>query len=254
MKKLTILIIVLIFSNCYANTEENNCRDIMINLQSCSKYQCSYFANAKDYIEYKILGKDDNNLCKYSEQYNNHVMTCNYSHDGVKAQLKQLSSIFARDISSLDTHELENIQAKECIFSSQESSKPNKANYELLEKISKDEKELESIFFNAELVYRLNSAIGQFSKKHMKEDLIFTSNKIQLNSILYLSPHIWKIWVNGKLFQNNKNLIVSHITPEYVEFTLIPGEDTDKEMQKSDITFILYPNQIWDRDSISVNN
>lgn len=228
MKKF-IIPMILVFSNCYANVAKNSCSDVIINLQNCLKYECSYFTDTKDYIKYTILGKDDSNLCKYIEQYNNNIMTCNYSQAGVQAQLKQLNN------EHLDI--LENIQAKECFFSDQENNQPSKANYELLEKTLKDQRKLKSIFFNEELVYQLNSAIDQFDKKDVDEDSLFASDRIQLNSILYLSSNTWKIWVNGKPFQNSKNLHALRVTPGFVQFTLLQSEDIPG------ITFTLYPSQ-----------
>lgn len=233
-KYIITIFIILIFSNCYANVVENACPDLIVNLQNCSKYECSYFTDTKDYIKYKILGKGDNNLCRYVEQYNDNVMTCNYSQAGMQAQLGQLSN---EQISSLDINALENIQAKECFFSSQENDQHSKANYELLEKTSKDYRKLKSIFFDEEMISRLDSAIGQFDKKDVDEDSLFSSDRIRLNSILYLSLNTWKIWVNGKLFQNSKNLHALRVTSDFVQFMLLQNEDVPG------ITFTLYPNQ-----------
>lgn len=228
MKKF-IIFTMLIFGNCHANAA--NCLDIITNLQNCLKYECSYFTDTKDYIKYTILGEDNNNLCKYIEQYNNNIMTCNYSEAGVQAQLKQLNN---EKISPLDMNTLENIQAKECFFSDQENNQPN---YELLEKTLKDHRKLKSIFFNEELVYQLNNAVDRFDKKDVDEDSLFSSDRIQLNSILYLSPSTWRIWVNGKPFQNSKNLHALRVTPDFAQFMLLQSEDVPG------ITFTLYPNQ-----------
>jgi hypothetical protein len=54
---------------------------------------------------------------------------------------------------------------------------------------------------------------------------------VSLDSILYFSPDTWKIWVNGKLFINTKDLKVHSVTENSVTFVWAVDQKAIKSMR-----------------------
>lgn len=84
---------------------------------------------------------------------------------------------------------------------------------------------------------------------------------MSLDSILYLSPDTWKIWVNGKLFINTKDLKVHSVTENYVTFVWNVDQKAIKKHANDSqnvyfgyvsIMFTLYPKQKFDLDGLSI--
>lgn len=93
------------------------------------------------------------------------------------------------------------------------------------------------------------------------EEENFNYKVVSLDSILYFSPDTWKIWVNGKLFINTKELKVHSVTENYVTFSWAVNQKIKKERISNSknvnfghegIMFMLYPEQKFDLDSLSI--
>ncbi len=99
-----------------------------------------------------------------------------------------------------------------------------------------------------------------WSSKAAKEEN-FNCKVVSLDSILYLSPDTWKIWVNGKLFINTKDLKVHSVTENYVTFVWTVDQKAIKKHANDSqnvyfgygsIMFTLYPKQKFNLDGLSI--
>lgn len=106
---------------------------------------------------------------------------------------------------------------------------------------------------------KFNLRSSRAAKEEVSDN--FNGKVVSLDSILYLSPDTWKIWVNGKLFINTKDLKVHSVTENYVTFVWTVDQKAIKKHANDSqnvyfgygsIMFTLYPKQKFDLDGLSI--
>ncbi|WP_341815585.1 MULTISPECIES: hypothetical protein [unclassified Wolbachia] len=257
-------IFTLLFFNVSAYC---NCEDLVENIGICKKYSCQQHISDEDFIEHKILGLNSENLCVYIERQGNDEMVCHYSNNGMIIEKKYLKSILKVGNQEInDFIDIANLRAKECFFINN-----YKLSYIDRDDIIKEAAEstlsqygsIKSIFFDEEQVNRIVSEMEKFNLQSsgVTEEENFNCKVVSLDSILYFSPDTWKIWVNGKLFINTKDLKVHSVTENYVTFSWAVNQKITKERISNSknvnfghegIMFTLYPEQKFDLDSLSI--
>jgi hypothetical protein len=270
MKLKLLFILILLFCNLHAYC---NCEDIIENMGVCKEYSCQPLTNHGAPIEHKILGLNDENLCIYIEKQGNNEMICHYSQDGMAEEKKYLESILKIGNQEIDNFaDITSLRAKKCFFINNQI--PIHKNQDDIIKaavdndfqISSQYNDIKSIFFDEESVNRIMNEMEKFnlrSTRTIKEEILddFNCKVVSLDSILYFSPDLWKIWVNGKLFINTKDLKVSSVTENHVTFVWIVDKKTIRTPRDSqsvyfghgDIIFTLYPKQKFDLESLSIS-
>ncbi|WP_338406173.1 MULTISPECIES: hypothetical protein [unclassified Wolbachia] len=263
-------IFTLLISNVNAYC---SCEDIIESIGICKKYSCRQHISNEDFIEHKILGLNSENLCVYIEKQGNDEMVCHHSQYGMMIEKRYFESILKVGNQEIDDFiDIANLRAKECFFiNNQRLSYTDRDNiireaaesdFDVLSQYSN----VKSIFFDEEPVNRMVNEMEKFnlrSSRAAKEEVSdnFNCKVVSLDSILYLSPDTWKIWVNGKLFINTKDLKVHSVTENYVTFVWTVDQKAIKKHANDSqnvyfgygsIMFTLYPKQKFDLDSLSI--
>ncbi|NUY39170.1 hypothetical protein GO684_00155 [Wolbachia endosymbiont of Litomosoides brasiliensis] len=250
-----------------------SCGDIIESIEICKEYTCRQYIDNEDFIEHKILGLNSKDLCVYTEKQDNDEVICHHSKHGMMMEKKYLESIFKVGNQEINNFtDIVKLRAKECFFTSNQ-----KASYINHDDIIKEAVESEfdilpryndikSIFFDKESVNKMVSEMEKFnlrSSRATQEEILsnFNSKVVNLDSILYLSPDTWKIWVNRKLFTNTKDLKVHSVTENYVTFIWIvdqkmtkkqPNDSKNVHLGHGNVMFTLYPKQKFDLDNLSI--
>ncbi|WP_395463487.1 hypothetical protein [Wolbachia endosymbiont of Cantharis cryptica] len=270
MKIKLFLIFTLLFFNVNAYC---SCEDIIESIESCKEYTCRQYIDNEDFIEHKILGLNSRNLCVYIEKQDNDEMVCHHSKHGMMMEKKYFESIFKVGNQEIDDFiDIANLRAKECFFiSNQKTSYTNRddiikeaveSDFDVLSQYN----DIKSIFFDEESVNKMVSEMEKFnlrSSRAAKEKALgnFNCEVVRLDSILYLSPDTWKIWVNGRLFTNVKDLKVHSVTENYVTFIWTVNQKMAKKQTNNSqnvyfghesVMFTLYPKQKFDLNSLSI--
>ncbi|QOD38878.1 hypothetical protein [Candidatus Wolbachia massiliensis] len=268
IKLFFVFTILLLDINAYCN-----CEGIVGSIEICKKYTCQQYIGNEDFIEHKILGLNDGNLCVYVEKQDDDEMVCHHSKYGMAIEKKYLESIFKvgnQEIS--DFIDIANVRAKECFFMSNQKTSYTDRDNIIKEAVESDfdvlsqYNDMKSIFFDEELVNKMVSEMEKFylrSSRTAKEEALnnFNCEVVRLDSILYLSPDTWKIWVNGRLFTNTKDLKVHSVTENYVTFIWTIDQKAVKKRANDyqniyfghgNIMFTLSPKQKFDLDSLSI--
>lgn len=254
-------IFTLLFFNVSAYC---NCEDLVENIGICKKYSCQQYISNEDFIEHKILGLNSENLCVYIERQGNDEMVCHHSNDGMIIEKKYLKSILKVGNQEInDFIDIANLRAKECFFINNYYIDRDDIIKEAAESTLSQYGSIKSIFFDEEQVNRIVSEMEKFNLQSsgVTEEENFNCKVVSLDSILYFSPDTWKIWVNGKLFINTKDLKVHSVTENYVTFSWAVNQKITKERISNSknvhfghggIMFTLYPEQKFDLDSLSI--
>lgn len=264
------MFIVLFFSiSAYCE-----CEDIAENIGICKKYSCTQFIGSGNCIEHKILGFNRENLCLYIEKQGEDEMVCHHSLNGMMIEKKYFESAFKTNDQKIDSSffDIVSLRARECFFINH--PKPDYVDKDdiIREAIENDFDVLseyngmKSIFFDEESVNKIIYEMEKFnlqSSRAIQEEIMdnFSSKVVSLDSILYLSPDTWKIWVNGKLFTNTQDLRVHSVTENCVTFSWTTDQKEAKQQINDlqniqfghgSIIFTLYPNQKFYLESLSV--
>lgn len=254
-------IFTLLFFNVSAYC---NCEDLVENIGICKKYSCQQHISNEDFIEHKILGLNSENLCVYIERQGNDEMVCHHSNDGMIIEKKYLKSILKVGNQEInDFIDIANLRAKECFFINNYYIDRDDIIKEAAESTLSQYGSIKSIFFDEGQVNRIVSEMEKFNLQSsgVTEEENFNCKVVSLDSILYFSPDTWKIWINGKLFINTKDLKVRSVTENYVTFSWAVNQKITKErisnsknvyFEHGNILFILYPKQKFDLDSLSI--
>ncbi|WP_264377509.1 hypothetical protein [Wolbachia endosymbiont (group B) of Philonthus cognatus] len=241
-----------------------NCEDLVENIGICKKYSCQQHISNEDFIGHKILGLNSENLCVYIERQGNDEMVCHHSNDGMIIEKKYLKSILKVGNQEInDFIDIANLRAKECFFINNYYIDRDDIIKEAAESTLSQYGSIKSIFFDEEQVNRIVSEMEKFNLQSsgVTEEENFNCKVVSLDSILYFSPDTWKIWVNGKLFINTKDLKVHSVTENYVTFSWAVNQKITKERISNSknvhfghggIMFTLYPEQKFDLDSLSI--
>ncbi|WP_168464666.1 hypothetical protein [Wolbachia endosymbiont of Ctenocephalides felis wCfeT] len=262
--KLLFILILLCFNfNTYCD-----CEDIAESIETCKKYSCTRFINDGNSIEHKILGLNSENLCVYIEKQGDDEMVCHHSHDGMIIEKKYFESIARQEID--DLIDVAKIRAEECFFINGSKSNDKDQDSVMKEAIdfeaSPEYSDIKSIFFDEEPINRMIHEMEQFnlrSSRVVVEEILddFDCKVVSLDSILYLSPDTWKIWVNGKLFINTRDLKIHSVTEDYATFIWAVDQQVVKKQisnpkniyfERESIMFTLYPKQKFDLESLSI--
>ncbi len=168
-----------------------------------------------------------------------------------------------------DFIDIANLRAKECFFINNQKLSYTDRDDIIREAVESDfdvlsqYSNVKSIFFDEEPVNKMVHEMEKFnlwSSKAAKEEN-FNCKVVSLDSILYLSPDTWKIWVNGKLFINTKDLKVHSVTENYVTFVWTVDQKAIKKHANDSqnvyfgygsIMFTLYPKQKFNLDGLSI--
>ncbi len=258
---------MLLFLSFNANC---GCEGVIESIGICKEYSCRQYAGNESFIEHKILGLNSENLCVYIEKRGNDEMVCHHSEYGMMIEKKYFESILQEEIGDLT--DITNLRAKECFFITNNKQIHTDRDDIIKEAVENDSDvlskyhDIKSIFFDEEPVNRMIDEMEKFSlqsSRTIEEEITdeFGCNVVSLDSILYLSPDTWKIWVNGKLFINTKDLKVHSVTENHVTFIW----DIDKQAIKKqgsdsqnvyfghgNVMFTLYPKQKFDLESLSI--
>lgn len=264
-----LLIFILLFSSIGAYC---SCEDIAENIGVCKKYSCTQFIGNGNFIEHKILGLNSENLCLYIEKQGEDEMVCHHSPNGMIIEKEYFESVFKQEIDS-SFSEIANLRARECFFINNRKSGYIDKDDIIREAIENDVEVLaeyngiKSIFFDDESINKMIYEMEKFnlrSSRSIQEEVMdnFNSKVVSLDSILYLSPDTWKIWVNGKLFTNTQDLRVYSVTENFVTFIWIIDQKKTIQKQESDsqnihfghgnVMFTLSPNQKFYLENLSV--
>ncbi len=109
------------------------------------------------------------------------------------------------------------------------------------------------------MIEKFNLRSSRAAKEEVSDN--FNCKVVSLDSILYLSPDTWKIWVSGKLFINTKDLKVHSVTENCVTFVWDVDQKAIKKhandsqnvyLGQGSVMFTLYPKQKFDLDSLSI--
>lgn len=254
-------ILTLLFFNVSAYC---NCEDLIENIGICKKYSCQQHISDEDFIEHKILGLNSENLCVYIERQGNDEMVCHHSNDGMMIEKKYFKSILKVGNQEInDFIDIANLRAKECFFINNDYTGQDDIIKEAAESTLLQYGDIKSIFFDEEQVDRIVSKMekSNLQSSGSAEEENFDCKVVSLDSILYFSPGTWKIWVNGKLFINTKDLKVHSVTENCVTFSWAVDQKIIKERMSNSknvyfgygsIMFTLYPKQKFDLDSLSI--
>ncbi|MBV0899912.1 MAG: hypothetical protein KTV77_04140 [Wolbachia endosymbiont of Fragariocoptes setiger] len=245
-----------------------NCDDIAENIEVCKVYSCMQSIDDENYTKHSILGLNHDNLCIYIEENKDNEMICYHSKHGMMMERKYFSSIFLINKQDIyDFTDIANLRSKECFFVND-----NYSNHDDFIKQAVDSElnylseynDTKSIFFDEKIVNPIIRKIGKFNIESLidleeRTMTNFDDDKVRLDSIIYFSPDIWRIWINGKIFQNTKDLKVHAVTENYVTFIwTIDRKISKKQMINSQnlsfdndkITFTLYPRQEFDLNNL----
>ncbi|WMT85061.1 hypothetical protein NMD99_03610 [Wolbachia endosymbiont of Listronotus oregonensis] len=171
-----------------------------------------------------------------------------------------------------DFIDIANLRAKECFFINNQKLSYTDRDDIIREAVESDfdvlsqYSNVKSIFFDEEPVNRMVNEMEKFnlrSSRAAKEEVSdnFNCKVVSLDSILYLSSDTWKIWVNGKLFINTKDLKVHSVTENCVTFVWAVDQKAIKKhandsqnvyLGHGSVMFTLYPKQKFDLDSLSI--
>ena len=270
MKARLLFIFISLFFNVNVRC---SCEGIVESIGVCKEYSCIQFINDENSVEHKILGLNSENLCVYIETQGDDEMVCHHSKHGMIAEKKYFESIFKIGNQEInDFADIADLRAKECFFiNNQKLSYTDRDNI-IKEAVDNDfdalseYSDIKSIFFDEESVNRMINEMEKFNLKSsttIKEQIVdnFHCKVVSLDSILYLSPDTWKIWVNGKLFINTKDLKVHSVTENYVTFVWTIDQKAIKRQASNSqnvhfghgsIMFTLYPKQKFDLNSLSI--
>nr|WP_255585991.1 hypothetical protein [Wolbachia endosymbiont of Mansonella ozzardi] len=267
--KLFFIFTLLFFSvNVYCN-----CKDIIESIEICKEYTCRQYIGNEDFIEHRILGLSSKGLCVHIEKQDNDKMICHHSKHGVMMEKKYFESIFKVGNQEVDDFiNIANLRAKECFFIND-----RKTNYTDQDDIIKEAVEsnfdvlsqyndMKSIFFDEDSTSKIVSEMEKFhlqSSEAVEERILdnFNCKVVSLDSILYFSSDTWRIWVNGRLFSNAKDLKVHSVTENYVTFVWTVDQKVVKKRANNsqnvylgdgNVTFTLYTGQKFDLDSLSI--
>lgn len=270
MKIKLFFIFALLFFNVNAYC---NCEDIIESIEICKEYTCRRCIGNEDFIEHKILGLSNRNLCIYIEKQDNDEMVCYHSKYGMMMEKKHFENIFKVGNQEIDDFtDIVNLRAKECFFINDQKTSYTGRDNVIEEAVESDfnvlsqYNDMKSIFFDEELVNRMVSEMEKFhlrSSRAEKESTLdnFNCKVVSLDSILYFSSDTWKIWVNGRLFTNTKDLKIHSVTENYVTFVWTLDQKTIEKQTNSSqnvylghgsVMFTLYPKQKFDLDSLSI--
>ncbi|WCR57733.1 hypothetical protein [Wolbachia endosymbiont of Ctenocephalides felis wCfeJ] len=270
MKTKLFFIFTLLFfkANAYCS-----CKGIIESIEVCKEYTCRQYISNEDFIEHRILGLNSRGLCVYIEKQDNDEMVCHHSKHGMMMEKKYFESIFKVNNQDIDDFtDIANSRAKECFFISDQKTSYTDRDEIIKEAVENDSdvlsqySDMKSIFFDEEPVNRIVSEMEKFHLRFSRAQnggilSNFDCKVVSLDSILYFSPDTWKIWVNGRLFTNTKDLKVHSVTENYVTFIWAVDQDMMKKQTNSsknvylghgNVMFTLYPSQKFDLDSLSI--
>ncbi len=257
--RLTLVLLFFFYANVYCD-----CDGIMESMMHCKKYSCARQVEDGKYIRYKILGRNSKGLCVYVEKYGDDEMICYHSQDGMRMEKEYFENISQQQLDIMV-----NLRANECFFI--HLNEINQDN--MIREVIDDDFDLllqyssvKSIFFDEGLVDKVVNEMEKFNLKPstaVVKPVIenFDSETVKLDSIVYSFFGTWKIWVNGKLFSDTKDLKVQSVTEDRVTFVwhvdkkLIKKDvDCSKNVSfdDSNIKFTLYPKQEFDLKSLCI--
>ncbi|MDM8335331.1 hypothetical protein [Wolbachia pipientis] len=249
------------------------CEGIIKSIEICKEYTCRQHIGNKGSIEHKILGLNSRDLCVYIEKQDNDEMVCHHSKHGMMMEKKYFESVFKVGNQEIDNFtDIANLRAKECFFINDQKIGHTDQDDIIKEAVESDfdvlsqYNDIKSIFFDEESINRMVSEMEEFHlrpSRVAKERTLnnFNCKVVSLDSILYLSHDTWRIWVNGKLFTDTKDLKVHSVTENYVTFVwTVDQKMTKKQTNDSQnvylghgsIMFTLYPKQKFDLNSLSI--
>lgn len=261
-------ILLLLSVNVYCD-----CEDIAENIASCEKYFCLQHIDDKNYIEHEILGLNSDNLCVYKEKRGEDEMICYHSKHGMMMEKKYFENIFKIDNQeTVNFFDIANLRAKECFLFNSHAMDSRSQNYIMKEAVDNNfgllsqHNDVQSIFFDERVINNIIHEVEKFntrSSTNMKDEEMnnFDCRIVRLDSIIYVSTDIWKIWVNGKQFTNKKDLKVLLVTEDYVMFIWnIEQAKIQKKFINSkkvsvgheSIMFTLHPKQKFNLDNLSI--
>ena len=270
MIRLLFIFVVLLFFSFHAYC---NCEDIAENIGICKEYSCLQPIGNEKYIKHKILGLDSENLCVYTEKQGNDEMICHHSKYGMTMEKKYFENIFKiANQEADDFADIVHLRAKECFFISDYNRDYIDQNDIMKEAVDNDFEvlsqydDVKSIFFDEDSVNRITNEMEKFNSKssnNIKEQELdnFNSKVVKLDAIVYFSTDVWKVWVNGRLFTNTKDLKVQSVTENHVAFVWTVDQKRIKQQisdsqnisfGNSSIMFILHPKQKFDLDDLSI--
>jgi len=250
-----------------------SCEDIAENIGICKEYSCLQPIGNENYIKHKILGLNSENLCVYVEKQGNDEMICYHSSHGMQMEKKYFENVFKTGNQETDDFtDIVHLRAKECFFISDYKLDYMDQNNIMKEAVDNDFEilsqydDVKSIFFDEVSVNRIISEMEKFNLKSsttIKEQVVddFNCQVVRLDAIVHFSADIWKIWVNGKLFTNTKDLKVQSVTEDHVVFVWAVDRKTLKKQisdsknisfSSNSIIFTLYPKQKFDLESLSI--
>ncbi|OEY87019.1 hypothetical protein BIY23_00830 [Wolbachia pipientis] len=257
--KLTLALLIFIYTDVYCD-----CDNIIESMMHCKKYTCIRQLGDGTYIHYKILGLNNKNLCIYMEKYGDDEMVCYYSQDEMRMEKKYFESISEQEFNAI-----ENLRANKCFFTYLNYINQDNVikeamgnDIDLLSQFNG----IKSIFFDENSVNRLVNEVEKFNTRYstaINEPVVgnFNAKTVRLDSIIYFFVGTWKIWVNGKLFTDTKDLKIQMVTEDCVIFIwnidhkMIKKPINDSQnitIDDNSIKFTLYPKQEFDLESLSI--
>ncbi len=254
-------IFTLLISNVNAYC---SCEDIIESIEICKEYSCRQHIGNEDFIEHKILGLNSENLCVYIEKQGDDEMVCHHSQYGMMIEKRYFESILKVGNQEInDFIDIANLRANECFFINNYYTDRDSIIKEATESTLSQYGNIKSIFFDEEPVNRMVNEMEKFNLRPSRatKEENFNCKVVSLDSILYLSSDTWKIWVNGKLFMNTKDLKVHSVTENCVTFVWAVDQKAIKKhandsqnvyLGHGSVMFTLYPKQKFDLGSLSI--
>ncbi len=257
--RLTLVLLFFFYANVYCD-----CDGIVESMMHCEKYSCMRRVEDGKYIHYQILGRNSKDLCVYVEKYGDDEMICYHSQDGMRMEKEYFENVSQQKLNTMV-----NLRANECFFT--HLNEINQDN--MMGAVIDDDFDLllqynsvKSIFFDEDLVDKVVNEMEKFNLRHstaVVKPVIenFDSETVRLDSMVYSFFGTWKIWINGKLFSDTKDLKVQSVTEDRVTFVwnldkkLIKKHvDCSKNVSFDDnnIKFTLYPRQEFDLKSLCI--
>ncbi|MGL9717938.1 MAG: hypothetical protein ACR5K9_04540 [Wolbachia sp.] len=246
------------------------CKGIIESMKICKEYTCRQYIGNEDFIEHRILGLDSKGLCVYIEKQDDDEMVCHHSKHGMMMEKKYFESIFKVGNQEIDDlADITNLRAQECFFIDGQKTSYTDRDDIIREAVESDSdvlsqyNDIKSIFFDEESVSKMVSRMEKFHLRSSRaaKERGFNCKVVSLDSILYFSPDTWRIWVNGRLFTNTKDLKVHSLTENYVTFIWTVDQKMIKKrvdnsqnvyLGHGSVMFTLYPNQKFDLDRLSI--
>ncbi|MDG7056396.1 MAG: hypothetical protein LKM44_02820 [Wolbachia endosymbiont of Meromenopon meropis] len=272
VKLFFIFALLLLFNtNAYCS-----CKGIIDSIEICEKYVCRQYIGNENFIEHRILGFNSKGLCVYVEKQNNNEMICYHSKYGMLMEKKYFENVFKVDNQKIMVNfiDVTSLRAKECFFIND-----RKINHPDQDEIIKEATEsdsdvlsqfndIKSIFFDEEPINKIVSEMGKFHQRSSGISEVnilnnFDCKVVSLDSILYFSSDVWRIWVNKRLFSNTKDLKIHSVNENYVTFVWtvdqymikkqVRNDSRNVYLSEKDVVFTLYPGQKFDLDSLSIS-